>query len=251
MITNNNFIIFCGVFLSLVFSCFGRLPSSITPCSRNLINVEPCLVAEANKLKPMLATGDLGDGFHMPPMEPLALDKIIIKPSPDFNAVFTNLLVNGPTLFVVDKLKADIPNLAFDFTVYLPKLNFTGDYTLKMRLLLFNIHGQGKITGTFLNSIGIVRLRGQLVNRNGVENTVKFNTLDMKIQVGKAKFQLDNLFNGDPVLGQVGNAFVNENSELFVAEMIPGLQNSLSKSFLDIVNVIMRDVTFDDIFPDT
>lgn len=60
---------------------------------------------EANKLKPLLAVGDLGDGFHMPPMEPLALDRIIIRPSQEVNAVFTNLLVNGPSAFVVEKLK--------------------------------------------------------------------------------------------------------------------------------------------------
>lgn len=45
--------------------------------------------------------------------------------------------------------RANVPNLAFDFSVFLPKLNFTGNYALKMRLLLFNIQGQGKITGTF------------------------------------------------------------------------------------------------------
>lgn len=80
---------------------------------------------------------------------------------------------------------------------------------------------------------------------------VTFKQLDVKIQVGKSTFQLDNLFNGDPVLSQVGNAFVNENSDLFVSEMIPGLEKSLSKSFLDMVNVIMKDVTFDEVFPDT
>jgi len=100
------------------------------------------------------------------------------------------------------------------------------------------------------NSRGIVRLRGQRVNRNGVEY-VAFNQLDVKIQVGKSKFNLDNLFNGDPVLSQVGNAFINENSELFINEMIPGLEKSLSKSFLEMVNVIMKDVTFDELFPDT
>lgn len=105
-------------------------------------------MAEAEKLKPMLAVGDLGDGFVMPSLEPLALDLIRIRPGPELNAVFTNLIVNGPTSFVVEKLKANVPNLAFDFSVFLPKLNFTGQYALKMRLLLFNIQGQGKATGT-------------------------------------------------------------------------------------------------------
>ncbi|KAG4066492.1 hypothetical protein HA402_007128 [Bradysia odoriphaga] len=250
MIRRNNLIVCCLVFLSLILNCFGRLPSSITPCSRNTPNIESCIIAEANKLKPLLAIGDLGDGFHMPPMEPLSLDRIIIRPSPEFNAVFTNLQVNGPTAFVVEKLKADVPNLTFDFSVFLPKLNFTGNYALKMRLLLFNIQGQGPITGTFYNSRGVVRLRGQRVNRNGGEY-ISFNQLDVKMEVGKSKLKLDNLFNGDPVLSQVGNAFINENTDLFISELIPGLEKSLSKSFLEMVNVIMKDVTFDELFPDS
>lgn len=141
-----------------------------------------------------------------------------------------------------------------------------------MRLLLFNIQGQGRVTGAFCkfivhfmpagqiyyflktifsdNSRGVVKLRGERVDRNGTEY-VTFKQLDVKMEVGKSKFQLDNLFNGDPVLSKVGNAFVNENSELFLSELIPGLEKSLSKSFLEIVNVIMRDVTFDELFPDT
>lgn len=71
------------------------------------------------------------------------------------------------------------------------------------------------------------------------------------MEVGKAKLKLDNLFNGDPVLSQVGNAFINENTDVFVSELIPGLEKSLSKSFLEIVNVIMTDVTFDELFPES
>lgn len=62
-------------------------------------------MAQAENLKPLLAIGDLGDGFLVPPMEPLGLDRVIMHPSPEFNAVFSQLLVNGPTGFVVEKLK--------------------------------------------------------------------------------------------------------------------------------------------------
>ena len=100
------------------------------------------------------------------------------------------------------------------------------------------------------NARGIVRIRGSKIDRNGT-TYVKFDQLDTKIQIPKAKFHLKNLFNGDPTLSEVGNQFVNQNSELFLAEITPGLEKSLSKTFLDIVNVILKDVTFDEMFPDT
>lgn len=46
-------------------------------------------------------------------------------------------------------LRADVPKLAFDFDVLLPRLNFTGKYTLKIKLLLLDLQGEGEVTGQF------------------------------------------------------------------------------------------------------
>lgn len=72
----------------------------------------------------------------------------------------------------------------------------------------------------------------------------------MKVSVGRARFRLENLFNGDQVLGEIGNQVINENSQLFLDELIPGFEKSLSKTFLDIANGVLTDVTFDEMFPD-
>lgn len=72
----------------------------------------------------------------------------------------------------------------------------------------------------------------------------------MRTSVGNARFHLENLFNGDPTLGQIGNTVINENANLFVDEMTPGIEKSLSKTFLEIANDILTDVTFDEMFPD-
>lgn len=86
---------------------------------------------------------------------------------------------------------------------------------------------------------------------NGTADFVTFERLETKIHISKGKFHLENLFGGDKTLSQVGNQFVNENSELFLAELTPGMENSLSRTFLEIVNVIMKNVTYDEMFPDT
>lgn len=80
--------------------------SSITACSRNLPEPEACLINEVTKLRPLLAKGDLGDGFKTPPLEPLLLkDTIQWKRGKEFSASFSDLLVSGPSLFSVEKLK--------------------------------------------------------------------------------------------------------------------------------------------------
>lgn len=95
-----------------------------------------------------------------------------------------------------------------------------------------------------------MRVRGSKVAQNGIEY-VRFHRLQVKIKIDGQKINLDNLFNGDPVLGQVGNQIINDNSELFLTEIVPGLEKSLAKTFLDIANQVLETATFDDMFPDT
>ena len=53
----------------------------------------------------------------------------------EFKAQFSNLLVTGPSNFKIEKLKVNLDNGTFNFIISLPKLEFTGKYTLKMRIL--------------------------------------------------------------------------------------------------------------------
>lgn len=88
--------------------CFFLLfisASSIKVCSRNSPKPSECILNAINDLRPRLATGDLGDGVKSVPLEPLSLDNIHFKRGPEFQAAFNNLLVNGPSNFVVSKLK--------------------------------------------------------------------------------------------------------------------------------------------------
>jgi stalled ribosome rescue protein Dom34 len=71
----------------------------------------------------------------------------------------------------------------------------------------------------------------------------------MKIQVGKSKIELKNLFDSNPTLGLIGNGFINENSETFVSEIIPSLEKNLSEIFTKAANEVIRDASFDEMFP--
>lgn len=99
------------------------------------------------------------------------------------------------------------------------------------------------------NTRAVARLTGKRMPSNGKEY-VKFDSLSLKVTVGGAKFRLENLFNGDRTLGEIGNTIINENSQLFLEELIPGFEKSLSKTFLEIANDVLTDVTYDEMFPD-
>lgn len=88
-----------------------------------------------------------------------------------------------------------------------------------------------------------------LNNETGVEN-IRLDTLKIKGSVQSGKFRLENLFDGDRILGDIGNTIINENSQIFIDEMLPGFEKELARKFTEIANDILTDVTFDEMFPD-
>lgn len=86
---------------------------------------------------------------------------------------------------------------------------------------------------------------------NGVE-FMKFDKFRIKIQPGfSRKIKLENLFQGNPTLEQIGNTFINENSEFFLSDIYPGVENSLSDLFTNVANQINAQASYDELFPNT
>lgn len=81
---------------------------------------------------------------------------------------------------------------------------------------MLDIQGKGDMDGSFENSRARVKMRANKYQKDG-QTYIKFDTFNLKIQIGKNKLNLKNLFNGDPTLGSIGNNFINENSELFLS----------------------------------
>lgn len=91
-------------------------------------------------------------------------------------------------------------------------------------------------------------MRGSRYIKDDVEY-VKFHKMPMRVTVDKMKLNLENLFNGDKVLGEVGNSIINDNQDLYLQEVIPGLEKGLSRKFLGIANQILETATYDEMFP--
>lgn len=67
----------------------------------------------------------------------------------------------------------------------------------------------------------------------------------MKLKISHAHFKMESL-----PLSDYSNRIINDNQKLFLEELIPGLEDSLSRTFTDIVNEILKDSTYDEMFPE-
>lgn len=72
------------------------------------------------------------------------------------------------------------------------------------------------------------------------EGFTEFN-VSVKLKVPFAYFQMD--------ISSFGNRIINDNYKIFLEELVPGLEDSLSRIFTDIVNTILKDSTYEEMFP--
>ncbi|KAI8034153.1 protein takeout [Drosophila gunungcola] len=234
--------------LALCPYAHSKLPSTIRPCVRDDPQLERCIINAVYQIRPLLVHGNLGEGYKTPPLEPLSLDNIELGRSSQFQAVFTDLEANGGSNFIIDRLIAKPLDISYDLWITLPRIDFRGKYSLHLNLLLLDIQGRGNMQGYCENAKASVKMRGSRYLRNG-KDYVKFTKMTMRINFKDFKLNLENLFNGDRILGDVGNSLINNNQELYLNEIVPGLEHGLSKKFLDVANEILATATFDEMFP--
>lgn len=86
------------------YVCYTFPAPSIIPCHRDNPDLDNCIIKAVENVRPLLATGDLGEGYRSPPLEPLYLDNIELGRGRQFEAVFSDMIVKGGSNFIINKL---------------------------------------------------------------------------------------------------------------------------------------------------
>ncbi|KAB0794286.1 hypothetical protein PPYR_11125 [Photinus pyralis] len=223
--------------------------SYIKVCHRDDPKLSNCINDSITILKPYLKKGI--PELDVPPLEPLLLDAVDLKSGNDatrIEATLSNLEIWGPTSFIILELKPNLNKNVFKFKVLLPELNVVGRYKADARVLFFNLKGEGPAFINITNYKFECKLKGNKISKGG-EEFLEFEKMRLKIEVGTSSIRLENLFNGDPVLGKATSDVVNENSNLFISEILPNLQQALSEKFTNIANKITLRFTHKELFP--
>lgn len=147
--------------------------------------------------------------------------------------------------------RANLDTLNFVAELDLPNLLIEGNYDVDGRIILLQIRGSGPMTGDFTNCKALVKMQMQMSKRNDGENYLKLTELKTKISVGGGKLNLQNLFGGDPVLGEAVNTAINSNFDSFLKEIKPSIESAISNTFTEIANGILQEFTYEILFPES
>lgn len=187
----------------------------------------------------------------MLPLDPLEINSISIiqeNESPvNINLNFKNINIESISKSSITKCRSDLGKFILKCESVSPEIGFIGDYAMKGQILFLPINGKGKSKIILRNLVTKHEIIGEPIEENG-ELFMKIKLYKIKLVPEKVNFDFQNLFNGDKLLGDTMNNFLNENSQIVFSELRGSFEESLSFIFKDITNKLFTKVPMDKIF---
>ncbi|KAK4015444.1 protein takeout [Daphnia magna] len=224
-------------FFTLIASTLaGKFGDSLKQCdSNNQAALNTCLFKIVEDLRPFMPTGI--PEINVPVLDPMFIQSINLVQG-EFRSTFSQIQVRGMSKFITNSVTADPDAMTMKLRLSIPELRITGQYKTSGRIFVLAVEG----SGTFWNILSNVTvdatsnlvLKGNPPNQN---LQVANNVLDLN--VSKMRMRLNNLFNGDAILGETVNNFLNENSQEVFAEVKPEMAKQVGELVIKVMNDAM------------
>uniref|UniRef100_A0A336LYW4 CSON008370 protein n=1 Tax=Culicoides sonorensis TaxID=179676 RepID=A0A336LYW4_CULSO len=192
-------------------------------------------------------------------LDPIKVDSIKVsestedqKKSINLNLFFKKLNVYGVSKGKINYLKmsnySNSKNFEIDLSVSVPRLELIGDYSINGKILLLPITGSGKCNLTAENVDVKVQLNGNLIQHNGKDYLFLQKISSADCDISHVFIDLENLFNGNKVLGEGMNKFLNENWMELWKELRPAFIKTFGNIGIDVANTVFQRNTFKKLF---
>ncbi|XP_011152153.1 protein takeout isoform X3 [Harpegnathos saltator] len=203
----------------------------IQPCNRTDPKLDACFQNMFNYLKPYLVKGI--PELNLPPIEPLVIPEMKIENGQGavrVRALFNNITAIGPGNYTISKVRVNISSLRIDIHLKFPKIELQGLYDINGNVLLFPIQSRGEFWALFNEVAGIARAQGVEEVRDGIRY-ISITKLLVDFKLGRIRFRIMDQLNGDNVIGQAMNQFLNQNAHEIIDELKPAASASIAKYF--------------------
>ncbi|XP_030376611.1 protein takeout [Scaptodrosophila lebanonensis] len=249
-------VVYMAVLLSTgqAFSQFNknsksRLPSFLKVCYRDDPELSTCARKSFESLEERLIEGI--PELYIPPMEPLVVPEIKMDQDSGaiyLHSIYKNVKISGISKHTLNDLQ--IVPLKFTVSLTFPQLHMESDYNIKGKIMMMPLLGDGRCSVDLTNITMVTELHGQEYKKHGITH-IKIADIKVKYEVDNVKMHLDNLFNGDKVLGQKMNDFLNENWKTLAEEVRPLMTKALVDILRASVDKLFDAFSYDELLPKT
>lgn len=230
------------VMIMIGFSTSAKLPKTWKTCKPDS-EMNHCLESAIGEAIKSMKSGMPSVGVT--PLEPLHFDKLVVDQSTGPVAIkleFTNLDISGLADGEINHVQSDLMkgHLHFHHSAKKP-IVLRGDYTIKGKVLILPIQGDGKATIVFDGPHMECDLKGKVTEKKH-DKYLQVDKFETKLSPDHVTMNFTNLFNGNKELGDNMNKFLNENWEEIMKELGPAIGGSISAGFKELANRVFQRV---------
>jgi hypothetical protein len=140
-------------------------------------------------------------------------------------------------------------DLKIDAFVSLPTFQVMAKYQMEFNFFGSHLKSNGDYFAEHTGAKIIMPIRGRKIVQNGKE-VIKFDKILLKFDQGKiTQLKITNLFRGNKAIEEIIHALLLNNQDFAFKNINPQLEIRLSDIFTDIANNVVRNASFDDMFP--
>ncbi|KAJ6635879.1 Protein takeout [Pseudolycoriella hygida] len=206
-----------------------------------------CIIAESNRVLHANAGGHAG--LNLIQVDPLHISQITLKQgseSPvnvELNFKETDLIgLKAHKFYSVKGFQKDKEGV-YEIKLKGPVLYLIGPYKISGRVLILPIQGEGKSNITLVAPDLAIKFTGKTIAKNG-KDYLYTDDLKLTFTIERLYMQLDNLYNGDKVLSDSTNLFLNENWVEIYNELKRSIFDAFSLIVQNTINTVFRKICF-------
>ncbi|RZC34513.1 takeout-like [Asbolus verrucosus] len=222
--------------------------SSFKKCNRKQSDFNECLTSAVEDAIRQL-TQPIKE-VNLPNLEPLEVPSLIIGAGHGavaFSQNYKNLQVSGFSKTECSKFDMNFESKVVTMECQAPQIRMEFQYEINGKILLLPIYGKGPGTITLDNIKEVLTFNLEEYEK---KNKKFFKVVGSKLvmEPGLIHFQLDNLFDGDKVLGENILKVLNENWKEVYGDVQSSYEHAFGQIFTSIFSNLLAKVPVSELF---
>uniref|UniRef100_A0A146MC34 Circadian clock-controlled protein n=2 Tax=Lygus hesperus TaxID=30085 RepID=A0A146MC34_LYGHE len=239
-----------ALFLVYLSTAVCKLPPYIKPCKVDE-NIESCVLGQQETVIANVGNGDPAHKINS--FNPMEVDELTVLDNGGSRAVAMNMTFKNMKIWGLPdgRLKKFwvTPRKKLEWIVDCPKgFKILSKYKVDGKVLLLPIKGDGDIE-VFMDGVTLHFMIHIEVTKKGKREVITIKKTDMTHTVKNMTLHMDNLFNGDKLLGDELNLVMNENWMELNKQLGPPISKALALATKPILERIVSQASYNDIFP--
>ncbi|CAH1159732.1 unnamed protein product [Phaedon cochleariae] len=242
-------ILFKFVILIAVVVHGYEFPENFKRCETDDKNLDTCLASTIQNAFQLIGTSGI-TSLGLPSIDPLKVSSLEIGAgSSAVNLVqkYKNARVYGLTKTKVTSAHLDLDKKVLTFTLVHPEMRQEAEYSLNGKILVFPMYGSGDSVLLFKEPTFDHTITFKEHTKNG-KRYFHVETYKLNIAIKGAKYDFENLFDGDKNLAESILKVVNENWDVIFGDVKSGVENAYATVFKSIARKFFNTIPVDEIF---